>query len=314
MGFRLDVHLQPASLRVGGAARARCMERRSQASIVWGERAAAEGDELGMAADDASIAMLIASHSGLAPGERSGGSAIVQGHLTARRKHGVTLAFLDLAWSGHKVQLVVDCDGSEGGHLAPLGSIPGGGGAPAGGDRAGSRPAAAAERAGAALPRHSQQRTPLPAAPPGARRCWLLAATDDAALAISRHQIALRAAGWRVRTSEPALVEALGNKVLVSIAVVSKYHPWLHPWLHPLTPELLLEYHAASLHPLLHPLTPSNVPYSIGPAGAPCRGARPAAPPAAPLRLRRCGRVPVRAQGGRGAVRQGGAHRARCRR
>ena len=55
--------------------------------------------------------------------------------------------------------------------------------------------------------------TPLPAVPPGDRRCWLLAATDDAALAISRQQRALRAAGWRVRTSDPTLVEALGNKV-----------------------------------------------------------------------------------------------------
>lgn len=90
-----------------------------------------EGDELGTAADDASIAVLIASHCGLAPGERSdAAAAIVQGRLTARRKHGVTLVFLDLAWNGYKVQLVVDCDGSEGGYLAPLGSILRAGGTP----------------------------------------------------------------------------------------------------------------------------------------------------------------------------------------
>ena len=127
----MDAHLQR-----GKFARARkrtahgCMERPSQASIVRGERSTTEGDELGTAADEASIAGLIASHSGLASGERSGGFAIVQGRLTARRRHGVTLAFLDLAWSGHKVQLVVDCDGSEGGHLAPLGSIVRAGGTP----------------------------------------------------------------------------------------------------------------------------------------------------------------------------------------
>ena len=107
------------------------MERPSQVSVMLGERATTEGGELGTAADDASIAVLVASHSGLAPGERSATAAIVQGRLTARRKHGVTLVFVDLAWNGHKVQLVVDCDGSEGGHhLAPLGSVVRAGGAP----------------------------------------------------------------------------------------------------------------------------------------------------------------------------------------
>ena len=91
------------------------------------------GDESAavIAAEDASIGVLIASHSGLAPGERLDTTATVLGRLTARRKHGVSLVFLDLAWSGHKVQLVVvDCDGSEGGHLAPLGSLVRAGGMP----------------------------------------------------------------------------------------------------------------------------------------------------------------------------------------
>lgn len=83
------------------------------------------------AADDPSIALLIASHCGLAPGERADAAAIVQGRLTARRKHGSTLVFLDLMCGEHKMQLVVECDGSEGGHhLAPLGSLVRAAGAP----------------------------------------------------------------------------------------------------------------------------------------------------------------------------------------
>ena len=83
------------------------------------------------AADDPSIALLIASRCGLAPGERADSAAIVQGRLTARRKHGSTLVFLDLMCGEHKMQLVVECDGSEGGHhLAPLGSLVRAAGAP----------------------------------------------------------------------------------------------------------------------------------------------------------------------------------------
>ena len=76
-------------------------------------------------------ALLIASHCGLAPGERADAAAVVQGRLTARRKHGSTLVFLDLMCGEHKMQLVVECDGSEGGdHLAPLGSVVRAAGAP----------------------------------------------------------------------------------------------------------------------------------------------------------------------------------------
>ena len=83
------------------------------------------------AADDPSIALLIASHCGLAPGERADAAAVVQGRLIARRKHGSTLVFLDLMCGEHKMQLVVECDGSEGGHhLAPLGSLVRAAGAP----------------------------------------------------------------------------------------------------------------------------------------------------------------------------------------
>ena len=83
------------------------------------------------AADDPSIALLITSHCGLAPGERADAAAVVQGRLTARRKHGSTLVFLDLMCGEHKMQLVVECDGSEGGHhLAPLGSLVRAAGAP----------------------------------------------------------------------------------------------------------------------------------------------------------------------------------------
>ena len=64
-----------------------------------------------------------------------------------------------------------------------------------------------------ALPPTTTPPTTTPTPPTAAAgRCWLLPATDDAALAIARQRRALRAAGWRVLACAPELVEALSNK------------------------------------------------------------------------------------------------------
>ena len=53
---------------------------------------------------------------------------------------------------------------------------------------------------------------PLPEPPPTGP-CWLLPATDDAALAIAAQQAELRRAGWWVLTCDAELVDSLSNKV-----------------------------------------------------------------------------------------------------
>ena len=60
--------------------------------------------------DDADLAALIASHSTLAPGERPDSTFAVRGEVTARRKHGAFLYFIDIANDGLKLQLVVSCE------------------------------------------------------------------------------------------------------------------------------------------------------------------------------------------------------------
>jgi hypothetical protein len=52
---------------------------------------------------------------------------------------------------------------------------------------------------------------PLPVPP--TRACWLLPASDVAALALAQQQTELRAAGWRLLTCDPTMLCALSNKL-----------------------------------------------------------------------------------------------------
>lgn len=54
---------------------------------------------------------------------------------------------------------------------------------------------------------------PSPPASGGARGCWLLPATDGAALAIASRQTELTAAGWRLLTCSPGTVHSLTDKL-----------------------------------------------------------------------------------------------------
>ncbi len=216
------------------------------------------------------------------PGSRSSATITVRGRLTARRRHGASLIFLDIApvrdGAAEPLQLVVECDANANAARAtdgaptaaklPLGSSLCVTGAPGRTVRGvpslflaaehievlGPPPADAAgpsaprvrvpldvrERVLSRCPARFHlvpstvrwQRTlanadpslrntldwrggePLPVAPTGGRRCWLLPTTDSAALAIARQQAELRAAGWNLLTSDEATVGTLSNKAL----------------------------------------------------------------------------------------------------
>ena len=53
----------------------------------------------------------------------------------------------------------------------------------------------------------------LPVPAPPAVGCWLLPATDGAAVGIARRQAALRAAGWRILSCDEQVIRQLSNKV-----------------------------------------------------------------------------------------------------
>ena len=215
------------------------------------------------------------------PGSRSSATVTVRGRLTARRRHGSSLIFLDItpACNGAEpLQLVVErgattnaahaANGAPKAARLPLGSSLCATGAPGRTVRGVPSLFLAAEHievlgppptdpAGPSAPRVRVpldvrervlsrcparfhlvpstvrwQRTlanadpslrntldwrggdPLPVAPTGGRRCWLLPTTDGAALAIARQQAELRAAGWKLLTSDEATVGILSNKAL----------------------------------------------------------------------------------------------------
>ena len=52
--------------------------------------------------------------------------------------------------------------------------------------------------------------------------CWLLPASDVAALAIARQQAALRSAGWRLLTCDASLVEALSDKARLAALAAAR--------------------------------------------------------------------------------------------
>ena len=225
--------------------------------------------------DDAAFSAARLRCSEAEPGSRSSVIVTVRGRLTARRRHGASLIFLDITRNGAEpLQLVVErgattnANGAPKAARLPIGSSLCATGAPGRTVRGVPSLFLAAEHivvlgppptdpAGPSAPRVRVpldvrervlsrcaarfhlvpstvrwQRTlanadpslrntldwrggdPLPVAPTGGRRCWLLPTTDGAALAIARQQVELRAAGWKLLTSDEATVGILSNKAL----------------------------------------------------------------------------------------------------